>query len=359
MKFLFIVQGEGRGHMTQAMTLECLLLQRGHEVLKIMVGRSPQRTLPDFFVDGVNAPVQQFDSVNFMPSSSNKRPDMIKTVVYNSIEMHKYFPSISLIADEIRNSGADVVVNFYELLAGMAYFFHSIDVPMVCIGHQYLFMHKDFGLPREKYPGSLTLDVFSRLTAYGAVKHLALSFREMPMDVRHNIVVVPPLLRQEVLELVPTQGDYIHGYMLNSGFSEDVLAWHQKHPEVKLRFFWDNQEQGKVYDYDDNLRFYLIDDNEFLKQMSGCYAYASTAGFESICEAMYLGKPILMVPSHLEQEINAFDAVRSGVGVTSDSFDLSVLLEFSKDYIANPDFKTWVDSAAEKIANELENIQKS
>lgn len=359
MKFLFVVQGEGRGHLTQAMTLERLLLQRGHDVLKIMVGRSPQRTLPDFFVKGVKATVLQFDSMNFMPSSSNKRPDMLKTVVYNGIEMHKYFPSISLICDEIRSSGADVVVNFYELLAGMAYFFHSIDVPMVCIGHQYLFMHKDFGLPRERYPGSLALDVFSRLTAYGAVKHLALSFREMQIDARHNIKVVPPLLRQDVLDLQAENGDYIHGYMLNAGFAEDVLVWHREHPEVHLKFFWDNPEHGKVYDYDDTLRFYLIDDKEFLKQMSGCYAYASTAGFESICEAMYLGKPVLMVPSHIEQEINAFDAVRFGIGVSSDSFDLSLLLEFSRNYTPDPQFRAWVYSAAEIIVSELENIQKS
>ena len=32
MKFLFIVQGEGRGHLTQAITLENILLRNGHEV---------------------------------------------------------------------------------------------------------------------------------------------------------------------------------------------------------------------------------------------------------------------------------------------------------------------------------------
>lgn len=31
MKFLFIVQGEGRGHLTQALTLEDMLLRNGHE----------------------------------------------------------------------------------------------------------------------------------------------------------------------------------------------------------------------------------------------------------------------------------------------------------------------------------------
>lgn len=357
MRFLFVVQGEGRGHLTQALTLEKLLLSRGHEVVRIMVGKSPQRSLPDFFFRNVKAPVVQFDSMNFMPSASNRRPDMLKTVVFNSLELHKFIPSMYQLRDEIRNSGADVVVNFYELIAGMTYFFHDINVPMVCIGHQYLFLHKEFGLPKEKYLGSYALDLFSKLTSVGAVKHLALSFRNMPPDEDHDIVVVPPLLRQEVIELVPETGDYVHGYMLNAGFAEDVMSWHDAHPDVELRFFWDKWDAGSVYKVDDTLTFHLIDDKEFLMQMKGCKAYASTAGFESVCEAMYLGKPILMVPSHIEQEINAFDAVRSGAGVVSDSFDLSRLLDFARDFKPDHDFQEWVRSASDVIVRELENVR--
>lgn len=50
--------------------------------------------------------------------------------------------------------------------------------------------------------------------------------------------------------------------------------------------------------------------------MAGCRAYATTAGFESICEAMYLGKPVLMVPAHIEQDCNAHDAMRAGAGLS-------------------------------------------
>lgn len=48
MKFLFIVQGEGRGHLTQAITLEEMLLRNGHEVVEVLVGESSSRILPDF-----------------------------------------------------------------------------------------------------------------------------------------------------------------------------------------------------------------------------------------------------------------------------------------------------------------------
>ena len=356
MKYLFIVQGEGRGHMTQAMTLERLLTASGHEVVEIMIGKSPLRKVPEFFLKGVKAPVTFYESVNFLPSAENKRPSMVKSVLFNTFGFPKYLPSIQHVCDRIRSSGADIVVNFYDLIAGLAYFFHDIDVPMVCIGHQYLFLHKDFGLPREQYPDSIGLDFYTHLTSVKAVKHLALSFRYMPDDEKHKIVTVPPLLRPEVLALEPVTGDYIHGYMLNSGFSDDVLKWHAEHPEVDLRFFWDNWDAGKIHKVDDTLSFYLIDDKEFLHQMAGCKAYASTAGFESVCEAMYLGKPILMVPSHIEQEINAFDASRNGAGVFSDRFDLNLLLDFAEVFEVNYSFRDWVKSAPELIIRELENI---
>ena len=44
MKVLFIVQGEGRGHLTQAITLEEILRRNGHEVVEVLVGKSNSST---------------------------------------------------------------------------------------------------------------------------------------------------------------------------------------------------------------------------------------------------------------------------------------------------------------------------
>lgn len=356
MKYLFIVQGEGRGHLTQAMTMERMLASRGHQVTGMLVGKSKARVLPDFFLKGVSAPVKFFTSVNFVPSAKNRTADMGKSILYNLVTMPKYKESLRFLRDEINLSGADVVVNFYELLTGLTYLLYNIRTPQICIGHQYLFLHKDFELPGH---GALSeasvLNFYSRLTSIGASRHLALSFRKMADDAGHNIKVVPPLLRKEVLDTVPTQGRYIHGYMLNPGFADDVMSWHAQHPEVELRFFWDKWSEGPVKKYDETLTFYTLDDKEFLRQMAGCMAYASTAGFESICEAAYLGKPILMVPSHVEQKCNALDATRCGVGISSDRFDLSALMEFCRDFTPDPVFPDWVRSAEDIIIKELES----
>jgi len=61
MKFLFIVQGEGRGHLTQAISLKEILVKNGHEVVGVMVGKSNRRELPDFFRQGIQTDIYRFN----------------------------------------------------------------------------------------------------------------------------------------------------------------------------------------------------------------------------------------------------------------------------------------------------------
>lgn len=356
MKFLFIVQGEGRGHLTQAITLENVLLRSGHEVVEILVGKNESRRLPGFFTRSVHAPVKQFVSPNFLPTPANKRVNITRSVLYNIAKVPEYLRSMHYINERIIKTGADMVINFYELLTGLTYFLYRPAVPQVCIGHQYLFLHKDFEMPEKHKFGMKLLNMFTRLTALGAKEYLALSFRSMKDDKSKRIKVVPPLLRRDVFRQEVTNGDYIHGYMVNSGFSECIMRWHKEHPETPLRFFWDRWEETPVKKIDETLSFYQLDDVEFLRQMSGCKAYASTAGFESVCEAMYLGKPLMMVPAHIEQECNAYDAMKSSAGIVDDDFDLAKLLKFAETYKPDTRFREWVNSAEYMIVNELEGL---
>ena len=65
------------------------------------------------------------------------------------------------------------------------------------------------------------------------------------------------------------------------------------------------------------MSFHQLDDVKFLRYMAGCKAYATTAGFESVCEAMYpslyregrkrgnLFRGFLFLPSFLSGDLNA------------------------------------------------------
>lgn len=355
MKVIFIVQGEGRGHLTQAITLEELLRRNGHEVVEVLVGKSNSRRLPGFFNRTIQAPVKRFISPNFLPTPANKRINLPRSIAYNLLKIPTYIKSMHYIRQRIEESGADLVINFYELLTGLTYCFMRPSVPQISIGHQYLFLHPDFEFPPRQSVSLTLLRLFTRLTCIGAKEILALSFRDMAYNPSTRIKVVPPLLRKEVLACESSQGNYIHGYMVNAGFGESIMNWHARHKEVPLHFFWDKQDEEEICQIDETLSFHQINDVEFLRYMAGCKAYATTAGFESVCEAMYLGKPLLMVPAHIEQDCNAYDAVRNGAGITSTEFNLEELLEFSKGYRPNQAFIDWVHTCDWRILRCIEN----
>ena len=353
MKMLFIIQGEGRGHLTQALSLRQKLTDEGHQVVGVLVGKSPARRIPDFFMEKINAPVYSFESPNFLPTAKNKQVNLLKSIGYNVLRLHKYTASIHYINRMIKETGVDVVVNFYELLTGLTYLFCRPKAMMVCIAHQYLFLHPDFSFPKLNAVSLSLLKFFTRVTAIGATKKLALSFRKMREVPADKMVVVPPLLRREIVNTTPRKGNYLHGYLLNSGFGEEVKEWHTAHPEVPMHFFWDKRGAKETTKIDDTLSFHQLNDIRFVKYMANAKAYATTAGFESVCEAMYLDKPVLMVPTHIEQACNAHDASLSGAGAVAEHFDLDALLHLSETHQPNPVFSHWVQQADWLILREF------
>ncbi len=354
MRVLFVVQGEGRGHLMQAIAVSRMLKSAGHDVVEVLVGKSCGRVIPQFFYEQIGAPVHCFDSPNFMPTVRNQRPPLLRSVAYNIVRLPRYALSVRFIYQRIRAGRVDMVLNFYELLTGMLYFFCRPSASHVCVGHQLLFLHRDFRFPGANRLSWCSLKLFTWMASFGAERKLALSFREMPDDESHDIFVVPPLLRREVVTARPSDGRYIHGYMVNAGFSESVEAWHRQHPEVELHFFRDRGGDGGAERVDATLTFHAIDDRAFLRSLCGCAAYATTAGFESVCEAMYLGKPLLLVPAHIEQECNAYDAALSGGVVVADDFRADDLLRIARHHRRDMDFVRWVDSCDARFMAHLE-----
>ena len=83
MRYLFIVQGEGRGHMTQAISLSEILRKAGHEVCHVVIGKSPRRTVPDFFYKKINAEIEELESPNFITDKDQKSVKPFRSVVHS------------------------------------------------------------------------------------------------------------------------------------------------------------------------------------------------------------------------------------------------------------------------------------
>ncbi|GHV55673.1 glycosyl transferase [Bacteroidia bacterium] len=354
MKFLFVVQGEGRGHLTQAITLRNMLVKNGHEVVSVLVGKSDRRELPAFFFENIQAPVHRFDSPNFVPAAKNKKANIWASFAYNIPKFPNYFRSIRFIHNHINQSGADVAVNFYEIMMGLTYAVFPPRIPYISVAHQYLFLHPEYRFPpNESKMELLMLKLFTRFTCLRSARVFALSIEKKESMPKKRMVIVPPLLRNEVMQYPPKDNDYLLGYLLNATYADDIIAYQQSHPEVKMHFFWDKKGVPEETVVNDHLSFHTLNDKLFIQYMAGCKGYATTAGFESVCEAMYLGKPVLMVPTHIEQSCNAYEAASAGAGVASDHFDLDALIGYIPEYKGNKNFRSWTQQSEDIWVQEL------
>jgi uncharacterized protein (TIGR00661 family) len=300
--------------------------------------------------------VHSFATLSFKYRKNNKQVNILRSILYNTEikQLNIYKKSIRFIHERISEQKPDMVVNFFEILSGLSRLFYKRKTPVINIGHQFLLLHPDYPFGKNNNYESRLLRLHVLFNNICGNKSLALSFYPMTDYPDEQIFAVPPLLRTEVLEAQPSEEDYILVYMLNAGYEDEVREWHRRNPTVKLYCFWDKKQAPKEWKIDDSLTFFTIDDTKFIRYMAGCKGYVSTAGFESICEAFYLNKPVMMIPTHIEQEINAQDASSTGYGIVSNKFDIDKLIAFMKTSPPPTSrFKSWVDSAEEVFLRQL------
>lgn len=366
MKYLFLVQAEGRGHMTQAIVLSNILSNNGHEIVHTFIGKSKRRSIPDYFYEQVNSSVSVINSPNFILDKENKSLKLGKSISYNARFLGTYKKSLGQIHQKVRQEKPDVLVNFYDFLGGFYFRLYSPSkLKHVCVGRQFLTLHPDYPFAAGREVEKNLYLTNNKITSQKCDKYLALSFRPYDPIKISKMVVVPPLLKSEVKKLarLPARQESINrgfflGYMVNDGYAEELISWHKYNPEVEIHCFWDRKKMPAAYSPQKNLIFHQIDASLFSEMMSKCEGYISTAGFESICEAMYLHKPVLMIPvdGQYEQACNAIDAELSGAGVKAEKFNASKLLEYISDYAPNYDFRSWVDQSESIFLEELTNF---
>lgn len=358
LRCLFIVQGEGRGHLTQALSLRRLLPEAGHRVAGAIVGKSRRRTVPSFFPDAFDGPVSFVESPSFVPDEDDRSVRPWATLACELSRTPTFLNSLATIDAAVERHDPDVIINFFEPLSGFYALRYRPTAPIVAVAHQYMFHHPAYAFPNGHHVQRWAAQAFASMTAWGTARRLALSLYPAPDRPADNLVVLPPLLRRALFRQPTGRTDpFFLVYILNSGYAEEVIRWHEQNPAVRLHCFWDRPDAAPVEHYDDTLTFHQLDDEKFVSLMARCRGFVSTAGFESIAEAMYLGKPVQVVPvdGHFEQLCNALDTVRARAGIRSQRFDLGHLQAFLPHHTADTSrFRTWVRQSRTRFVQEIE-----
>jgi uncharacterized protein (TIGR00661 family) len=346
MKFLFIVQGEGRGHMTQAISMLEMLESKGHDVCAVCIGKSERREIPKFVKESITTKIQLFESPNFITDKNNKGIKLGGTIIYNLSNFFRFSKSLQKIHELVQEHKPDVILNFYDVLGGLYNAIYRPQAHFWVIGHQYLIEHPQFKFPEGKLIQKFLFFLNTKITALGARKKLALSSIPLEDFPGRKLYILPPLLRKKVKQLKPTPGDFYLTYMVNPGYGNEVMEFARQYHYIKIEAFWDKKGAPKEMTPLPNLTFHQVDDQLFLQKMAACKGLLSTAGFESICEAMYLNKPVMVIPvqGQYEQICNAIETENSGAGIQALHFDFKLFEDILNERDFDTSFsKPWTD----------------
>lgn len=342
MRCFFTIQGEGRGHLTQALALQDALHAAGHEVVGTAVGHPEHGTWPAFFVDTIAGAITPITSASIVtdPATHAVRPF---PTVQRAVQRVLLNPEpLDTLQAAIDRAAPDVIINFFEPMMGMLARKRGVSIPTVAIAHQYMFLHPGYRFPPARWGWRALTQWGTYCTTWGADSCIALSLYPAASG---SVVswlgsapctVMPPLLRKDVRKrpLHTDRAPYLQVYLLNDSYAGQLLRWHQAHPHVPLRCFWERSGVDTPERVDDTLTIYPLSARRFIRSMARARGLACTAGFESVAEALYLGTPVqaVPVPGHYEQICNAYDTVRAGAGIRSNQFSLDALLRFIPDY---------------------------
>lgn len=329
-----------------------MLRRASHTVVAALVGADPARRLPPFFADGLGAPVERFVEPAFAYGPRGLAP------VGTGMQTLRRLPGLAraqrTVRESVRRHRPDLVVNFYTVAGGRL---GDIGVPVVCIAHQYAFHHPVYPFPPGRRAAATLARWWTDRTVPPGARRLALSFYPAVPIPERNLRVVPPLLRHGVLTReIADDGSFLV-YLMHPGMAPAVEAWAARRPERRVRVFRDGPDVPTPRADAPRLSLHALDGERFLDAMARCHALVCTAGFESVCEAMALGKPALMVPvpGHFEQGCNARDAVSVGAGLhapalTADALD--ALFDCPRPPVGA--FRDWVSGAEAVVVDEIE-----
>lgn len=328
-RIVFFLQGEGRGHLTQALTLKRIFEAAGHEVIAAFVGRSKRREIPSFFAEAFPDRLYAYQSPNFVTDANDQGIRIWKSIFTNVRQIPTFVGELHSIHTQLKALQPDVVINFYDILPSVYHLIYRPKHPFVCIANQYLIEHPEFLHPKGHFRDKNLMRLFTWATSWRSRQKWALSLVNLSNIPNKRLTVTPPLIRDEVRNLPQkSKEDFVLAYVVNNGYAEQLLAWQKDHAEIKVHFFWDNPNVPEVYEAQPNFTFHRVDQEKYLDMLSRCKGIAGTAGFQTTCEAMYLKKPfvVVAVQNQYEQLANAHFIEKYGLGKHVETLNLAYFL---------------------------------
>ncbi len=304
-RIVYALSGQGRGHASRVLAIGQALRQRGHEVL--------------FCGGGTARDVLEASGERVLPIPSlrqvlhGNRMQLLATLRANATTLRNLRPLIEELTEQLADFRPHLLITDFEAFTPRAA--ERLGLPILSFNHQQVVTETRYPLPLRYWLDAALACWAIRLIAPKRPLHVLLtSFFFPPLRCPERTTLIPPIIRPEVQQLRPVSGEAILVYV-NQPEGVDHLP--QVLAQLPVPFILYNvppPENAACYP---NLIFKAPARDEFLQDLACCRAVLCTAGFTLISEALYLGKPLLVMPNRgiFEQTLNALFLEWNGLGM--------------------------------------------
>lgn len=313
MRIIYSLSGQGFGHSARSKEVISHLIGQGHEVKIFTYGQALLLLEKQFGADKI------FEIPGLILSYKKNKLVYWKTAWENAKKISsqaRNWQKISQAFSEFKPQLA--ITDFEPLIANLA---KAKRVPLISIDNQHQLTNTKVDLP-QKYQKELLADkLIIKSMIWGAKHYLITSFFKTKVT-KKNTYLFSSVIRQEILDLRPSKGDYVLVYQ---GADFDHLIPILKKSQEKFVIFG-----PKKSGHDGNITYKSFAVQEWLDYLAKAKAVIGTAGLSLMGECIYLKKPYLAIPINrqVEQIINGEHLKRLGYGLATDSLTTHDLQEF-------------------------------
>ena len=319
MKIFYAVQATGNGHISRAMELLPHLQQYGTVDIFLSGGNSTLslNTPIKYRSKGLSLYYNCSGGLDYWKLLRNIQPLRLRQEI-KDLPVEKY----------------DLVINDFEYITAAAC--AKKRIPSVNFGHQASFQSANTPRPEKKNTaGEWILKNYAKADRYAG-----LHFQ------RYDDFIFTPIIKKEILEAQPADGNYITVY-LPSYCEPELKKIFYEFPDFRFQVF---SRQTSRETTDGNITFIPVDSQFFNKSLIHCTGIITGGGFETPAEALHLGKKIISIPirAQYEQQCNAAALQQMGV-LCLNTIDESFPGHFEK----------WINSSAHPKTDYSKSIDES